>query len=364
MPFIVFTLFMVGFGCAQLAAQQAPGYPPPASGPAITVGVTIFADYSYRPEPRITDADGNRVRAGIFNVSRGYVDLNAAINSFLQFRLTPDVARDTGEGVSTNGSLRVRLKYAYAVFRLERWTGSWPGTFVRLGLQQTPYIETHSSVYRYRFQGTPFAQRDGGLSSADSGVSARIGFPGGYGDVQAGVFNGEGYQRVEVNDQKSFEIRGTVRPLPGSATLKGLRLTGYYRDDHYQRNAPRRKIFGNVLFEHAHLNAGLDIYDGLDQVSTNARALDSKGWSVFATPFFRKKGDGLEALLRYDWFQPDAVAGSVRRRAILGLAWWFAQPNGDAVTAVMLDYERVTSEHFPIAVPRQQQIALHVMVDF
>lgn len=348
---------------ASSAAAQQPAYPAPAA-PAINVGVTIFTDYSYRPEPLVTDADGRAIRPGTFNVSRGYIDLTASINSFLQFRLTPDVARDTGEGVSTNGSLRVRLKYAYALFRLERWTGRWPGAFVRLGLQQTPYIETHSSVYRYRFQGTPFPQRDGGLSSADSGVSAHLGFPGNYGDVQAGIFNGEGYQRVEVNDQKSFEVRGTVRPLPGSPSFKGLRLTGYYRDDHYQRNAPRRKILGNVLFEHARVNAGLDVYDGLDQVSVNARAFDSKGWSVFATPFFRKKGDGPEALLRYDWFQPDEAAGSVRRRAIVGFAWWFAQPGDGGAAAVMLDYERVTSTGFAIPISRQQQIALHVMVDF
>ena len=348
--------------CGHAGAQQS--YPSP-SGPAISLGVTIFTDYTFRPEPRVFDADGNAIRPGTFNVSRGYIDLQGSINSILQFRLTPDVARDTGEGVSTNGSLRVRLKYTYAVFRLERWTGRWPGAFVRLGLQQTPYIETHSSVYRYRFQGTPFPQRDGGLSSADSGVSARIGFPGNYGDVQAGIFNGEGYQRVEVNDQKSLEIRGTVRPLPASPSFKGLRLTGYYRDDYYQRNAPRRKVFTNVLFEHARFNAGLDVYDGRDQVSRSARALNSKGWSVFATPFFRKKGDGLEALLRYDWFQPDAMSGGTRHRAILGLAWWFRQPGGgDGLTAVMLDYERLTSDGFAIAVPRQQQIALHLMVDF
>jgi hypothetical protein len=359
---LVAALLLASVSASRVAAQQAP-YPSP-SGPAINLGVTIFTDYSYRPEPRLTDADGNAIKAGVFNVSRGYIDLQGSINSVLQFRLTPDVARDTGETVSTNGSLRVRLKYAYAVFRLERWTGRWTGAFVRLGLQQTPYIETHSGVYRYRFQGTPFPQRDGGLSSADSGVSAHIGFPGNYGDVQAGIFNGEGYQRAEVNDQKSFEVRGTLRPLPGSAALKGLRVTGYYRDDHYQRNAPRRKIFGNVLFEHARVNAGFDLYDGLDQVSQSARAFDSRGWSVFATPFFRKKGDGPEALLRYDWFQPDAAAGSTRRRAILGFAWWFAQRSGDAVTAVMLDYERVTSARFAIAVPRQQQIALHLMVDF
>lgn len=47
---------------------------------------------------------------------------------------------------------------------LDRFTGNWRNTWVRVGMQQTPFIDGEESVYRYRFQGTLFAERDGGLS--------------------------------------------------------------------------------------------------------------------------------------------------------------------------------------------------------
>ena len=70
-----------------------------------------------------------------------------------------------------------------------------------------------------------FAEREGFYDSADAGVSFHYNFPSNYGDVHVGVYNGEGYAKTEVNDQKAFEIRGTVRPFATSApVLRGLRV--------------------------------------------------------------------------------------------------------------------------------------------
>ena len=33
-----------------------------------------------------------------------------------------------------------------------------------------------------------------------------------YGDIHAGFYNGDTYTRIEPNDQKAFQIRGSVRP--------------------------------------------------------------------------------------------------------------------------------------------------------
>ena len=101
-----------------------------------------------------------------------------------QFRVTPDIVRETGVGSSINGSLTYRLKYGYAQFNMDDWL--WRGTYVRFGMIQTPYVDFEETVYRYRFQGTIFVDREGYNSSSDYGVSFRTAFPNNYGEVVAG----------------------------------------------------------------------------------------------------------------------------------------------------------------------------------
>ena len=112
----------------------------------------------------------------------------------------------TGNSVSSD-SLVFRIKYAYAQFNLDDWMtrGSW----ARLGIQQTPWVDFEEGIYRYRFQGTVFAERiplPTTMTSSDAGASFHYNFPSNYGDVHVGVYNGENYQRVEVNDQKALRI--------------------------------------------------------------------------------------------------------------------------------------------------------------
>ena len=60
-------------------------------------------------------------------------------------------------------------------------------------------------------------------TSADAGASFHYNLPSNYGDFHVGVYNGENYQRVEVNDRKAFEFRGTVRPFARSLpVLRGI----------------------------------------------------------------------------------------------------------------------------------------------
>src|SRR5437867_3457193 len=86
-----------------------------AEEPAVKVGAQIFADY--------TRSDS----ASAFNVSRAYININDTLNKYLSARVTPDIAREAGEGSSLNGSLQFRLKFAYAQLQLDQWLtkGSW-----------------------------------------------------------------------------------------------------------------------------------------------------------------------------------------------------------------------------------------------
>src|SRR3954453_16057384 len=239
-------------------AQVTPaaGYTPPDDTPSISVGAVIFADYSFTQSPTTADADGNAIHANAFNVARSYINITGNISHLVAFRVTPDIVRETNTASVTNGSLVFRIKYAFAQINLDDWTtkGSW----VRLGIQQTPWVDFEEGIYRYRFQGTVFPERiplPTAMTSSDGGVSFHYNLPSNYGDVHVGVYNGENYQRVETNDQKSLEFRGTIRPFAaGQPVLRGLRAHFVYYSDHYAQNDERKRLMGNLTFEHKYLN--------------------------------------------------------------------------------------------------------------
>jgi hypothetical protein len=361
---LVFAGLLLRSATALAQVTPAAGYTPPDDTPSIKLGATIFTDYTYQQSPDVKDADGNSVDLNQFNVSRAYINVTGNISHLIAFRITPDVVRESGllslttGNAVTNDSLVFRLKYAYAQFNLDDWMthGSW----VRLGIQQTPFIDFQESIYRYRFQGTVFAEREGFLTSSDAGVSFHTNFAKNYGDVHVGVYNGDGYAKVEPNEQKAFQVRGTLRPLPMSAVLRGLRLTAFYDNDRYVKSDDRNRFIFSPTFEHKYVNAGFDYLKTEDRPLATATKLDGEGYSFWITPRSTK---GIEGLFRYDHEKPNTDAAPVRERTIVGVSYWFPH-QGTVSTALLLDYEQVDSKHFTPSVPKQQRIALHGLVNF
>ena len=227
-------------------------------------------------------------------------------------------------------------------------------------MQQTPWVDFEETIYRYRFQGTIFMDRESYLSSSDVGASFRTAFPNNYGDVHAGFYNGDTYSRPEANDQKAFMIRGTVRPLPMSRYLRGLRLSGFWDHDAYVKDAERRRALVAVTYEHKYVNAAWQYDDTRDQTSVTKDPVDGKGWSVWVTP---KTTKGFEGLLRYDHLEPNDTNDARRNRTIAGVAYWLPH-QGNVASAFMLDYEQVENKDFTPSLPRQQRVALHALVNF
>ena len=361
---LVFTIVVARSASAQVT--PAAGYTPPDDTPSIKVGVTIYTDYTYQQNPQATDADGNTINPSSFNVTRSYINITGNISHILAFRITPDVTRQSGlislgsGSTITNDSLVFRIKYTFAQVNLDDWMtkGSW----VRLGIQQTPLLDYEENIYRYRFQGTTFTEREGFYNSADAGVSFHYNFPSNYGDVHGGFYNGEGYAKPEVNDQKAFEVRGTLRPFARNApSLRGLRVTGFYIGDNYIKNADRKRAVGQVTYESTYFNGGFDAIDAKDQTSITKPDIEAKGWSFWATP---KSPTGWELLLRYDHMEPDTrFAAQVRKRTIAGVAYWFPH-QGNVSGALLLDYDGQTFDNFAPALPAQKKIALHALINF
>jgi len=357
---------------AEAQVTPAAGYTPPDDTPSIKVGATIFADFTYINKPTSKDADGNVINPSSFNVARSYINITGNISHIVAFRITPDVFRENNAASAGNGSLIFRIKYAFAQINLDDWMpkGSW----IRLGIQQTPFIDYEEGIYRYRFQGTVFVEREtspagsGFLTSSDAGVSFHTAFPQNYGDFHVGIYNGEGYSKVEANDQKALQVRGTFRPLPMHPVLRGWRVTGFYDADNYVGNAERKRAILNTTFEHQYVNVGFDYLTTNDRQSAAPVAkpdVHGRGWSFWATPKF---GKGFEALVRYDHMRPDednllSGGNGVNKRTIAGLSYWFPH-QGSVSSALLFDVENVTFSEFTTAKPTQQRLAVHGLIAF
>jgi len=333
------------------------------------VGAVIFYDYTSQHSPKTTDAAGNTISPSSFNVTRTYLNITGSLSHVVSYRITPDISssRFTAAGSSYDGSYVFRIKYAFAQFALDDWTGNWKQTWVRMGVQQTPVVDWLENIYRYRFQGTIFEERDGGLSSSDAGVSFHTNIPKNYGEFHVGLYNGENYNKAEVNNQKALMARLTIRPMPtGGAFARGVRVTAFHNRDHAVAGAERTRTVASVAVEQRHYNVAFDYLRRSDRALPTADLGKADGFSVWVTPFFREKGNGWEGLLRYDGYRPSTTLTPDARqhRTIAGLAYWFPHPGGNGTAAVMLDYEGVTTSHITPAPAKQRRIALHGLINF
>ena len=386
----VLVLAVSGFATSAASAQVTPaaGYTPPDDTPSIRVGMTLFPTYTYQTDPKITDADGKTVNRNSFDVARTYINITGNVSHIVAFRITPDITRESGlltlgSGSSVSSdSLVFRIKYAYAQFNLDDWMtrGSW----VRLGIQQTPWVDFEEGIYRYRFQGTVFAERiplPTTMTSSDAGASFHYNFPSNYGDLHVGVYNGENYQKVEVNNQKAIELRGTVRPFATSSpVLRGLQGQLVYYNDHYAGNDERQRVMGNVTFEHKYFNAGFDYLTAKDQTLATAADVSSSGYSIWATPRIPfESGASWEALLRYDHWTPNSSTRTLapastsanpgttvfhdqkQNRTIVGVSYWFPH-QGNVSTAILFDYDGQSFDN--ITTTPTKGVAIHGLVSF
>jgi hypothetical protein len=345
-------------GSAPAQVTPAAGYTPPDDKPSVKIGGTLFMDYTYQDSPTGTDANGNTYHASSFNITRGYVNITGQLHHLVSFRITPDITRDTDTTGALAGSLVVRLKYGFGQFNMDDWLtrGSW----IRLGLQQTVWIDYAEGIYRYRFQSPTEPDRDGLLTSSDLGISGHYNFPDNYGDVHLGYYNGEGYSKPEVNDQKGFQIRGSVRPLAGIDIAKGWSITGVYVGDNFARNQKRDRWLVDTTFQNTYVNAGFNYIEGTNQVSSTGPDIHPTGLSFWINP---RTTFGLEGLFRYDEYKADKNLDPAKQRIIAGLAWWFNFGHG-LVVALMGDYTEERFHNYPTATPDNRYYALHTLLNF
>lgn len=301
----------------QALAQTPPPDPVPESTqeqssppeyPTIRIGFLGYFQYAAELK--------NRDSFNAFDVTRGYINVTGRLAEHVRFRITPDVKRESGGGL--DGSLVFRMKYAFVEF-----DGLRQGAWLRMGAHHTPWLDFAEHVNRYRVQGTVFAEREGTIpGSSDFGVGYLTPLPDEYGEVQFGVYNGEGFTQPESTKHKSLQGRLTIRPFPNAGLLHPLRLSAYYNWGWFDADRPRRHGIVMAHYEHEKLVASFEWLGATERPTADAASdLERRGYSGFLE--VRQGLEGWAPWVRFDHFDPEVGApNNSRRRLITALAYW------------------------------------------
>jgi hypothetical protein len=279
------------------AQTPAPAYP------VVTVGVVSFLEYS----DDLEDVNGFNA----FDVTRGYINIQGQLSRHVRVRFTPDVRPTTDASLVSNLTLRL----AYASLEADV---SEHGS-VLFGMHETPWLTFEESINRYRVQGPMVAEREGLIPGpTDLGFSVRV--KGERTEVHAGVYNGEGDGRQEVDKYKSLQGRVTVRPFSDDSLAGSVRLSGFYSYGWYARDRPRRLGIVMASYEQPHVVATAQYLFATDNPFV-AADLKRSGLSFFGEA--RQGVTGWAGIGSVEYFDPDrTVENDTLRRYIFGGAHW------------------------------------------
>jgi hypothetical protein len=188
----------------------------------VTFGVTSFLQY----DVELHEREGYNA----FDVTRGYLNIQAQLSEKIRFRFTPDVRPTTDASLDRN--LALRLEYASLDVKVT------DATAIMFGLHETPWLAFEESINRYRVIGPMFAERLGLIPGpTDLGVSVKT--TRGRTDVHVGVYNGEGFGQAELDKYKSVDGRATFHPFAEDGDFGKVTISGFYQYGWYARDRPR-----------------------------------------------------------------------------------------------------------------------------
>src|SRR5512140_931099 len=142
-----------------------------------TVGGVAYVQFNYQTS--------DTAHSNAFDITRAYVNVLGRFGGGVGTRVTGDVYRNT------DGSLAYRLKYAFVT-----WTPEGSPLTVKFGQMQTAWLDWEESLWNYRMQGTMAVDRNGYMSASDFGAGVDGAFDHDRFNFQAGVYNGENYNKA------------------------------------------------------------------------------------------------------------------------------------------------------------------------
>lgn len=333
----------------------------------IKFGLLWYLSYMDGQGKDVGGSAGDSIERNKFAIKRGYFRFTKELMPWFDAHITFDVTQVKDEKKefqdyydetvkvenSLDGSIAVRIKYAYAKFKLPD-LAFFTKPFIEFGVVHMPWLDYEEHVNFYRCQDTMFIERNGTFNSADFGLTfvSLFGgemskeyqekvshyYPGRYGSMSLGVYNGGGYHASEKNENKVLEGRLTLRPLPD--IIPGLQfsyfgITGKANKDY----EPDWKVnLGFVSFEHEYVVLTGQYYDGKGNQKGDDE-YNKDGYSFFAELKPHKK---FSIIGRYDYFDPNNdIDDDENQRYIAGLAYHLDKQHKNMI---VLDYDTVKYE--------------------
>jgi len=323
---LIVLLSLSGKALAQ-APENPTATPPIPAAPVVTFGVVSFLQY----DAELHESNGYNA----FDVTRGYLNIQARLTDRVRVRFTPDVRPTTD--ASLNQNLALRLEYASLDAKVT------DGVSILFGLHEMPWLTFEESVNRYRVLGPFFTERMGLIPGpTDLGVSVKA--TGERTEVHVGVYNGEGYGRAEIDKYKSIDGRVTLRPFAEDSAAGKVSISGFYQYGWYARDRPRNVAIVMGSYEQPHVVATAQYLSATDNPFI-AKDVQRRGLSFF--------GEGRQGLTGWagvggvDFFDPDASNDSdSRRRYSFGGAHWSQVGRGRLGVVVTLEqvFQAVNSQ--------------------
>jgi hypothetical protein len=312
-----------------------------------------------------------------FALKRGYLTVKKDIAPWFTARMTTDIsqekdqAKDDKDKVYNNydGSYTVRMKYLYGQFNLlDNAFLTKPA--VEVGLVHRTWIDFEEHINFYRLQDSMFLERNGIIDSADSGITftSLIGgtmdkdyqknvnnsYPGRYGSMSFGVYNGGGYHAAENNTNKAFEGRLTIRPLPD--VLPGLQFSylGISGKGNKTTDPDWKVSSGYISYEHQYVTLTGQYFTGTGSEG-GSDTNEKKGYSMFTEI---KPTNKFSVIGRYDNFDPNKnKSNDESDRTIVGVAYMLDSPHKNMV---LLDYDTVSYKDVSKKDDKRIQLTLQV----
>ncbi len=310
-----------------------------------------------------------------FAIKRGYFRVTKELLPWFDAHMTFDVTtvkdpEETGDAPNNlDGSIALRIKYAYGKFKLPDFA-FFTKPYFEVGVAHMPWLDYEEHVNFYRMQDTMFMERNGLFNSADIGATfvSLIGgempkeyqetvshyYPGRYGSMSFGIYNGGGYHASEKNQNKVLEGRLTVRPLPD--IIPGLQLSYFGLTGKGNKDTKPDWTVNNgfISFEHEYVVLTGQYYWGKGNQGGSDEN-DKDGYSIFAELKPHKK---FSVIGRYDFFDPnDNKKDDENSRYIAGIVYHIDKQHKNTV---LLDYDTVDYKESGKTDDKRIQLTLQV----
>ncbi|MGB7211115.1 MAG: hypothetical protein WBC97_00655 [Gemmatimonadales bacterium] len=291
---------LAGTGAVRAAAQA----------PTVSISGVGYMQYGYQLKDTANHANA-------FDVTRAYLNVIGKFSDGISTRITGDVYR-----AATDNSMLYRLKYAYVTYAPNK-----TGLSYRFGLTQTPMLDWEEGLYDYRMQGAMPMERGGYITSSDFGLAV----DGNWGtdaavNMQAGIYNGEGYHGATGDQRKDVEARVSMRLMPTDegGSRGGLRLTGFVQYGTPTGGGQRQRFLGMASYKTKQYLVAAE-YASTTDSSTTGPTPSTKGSVLSAYGYLKVPNSKFALLARVDVVDPNTAtttgAGAKQTRLIAGVSY-------------------------------------------